>query len=158
MREAAPVAWRKKFLLKPEILGLLEEWFDPSDPEQLQARYDEAIAALESPEPAEWLAVAAQAGLGEDDTEHFNTHWLGEAEGQYWSNVPSDIAAGKIGAGFGAAMRTAREQALPISYVWVAPPGLPEDFFEIGHVAGPNGVTAIIVTSMPETRDDFEGE
>jgi hypothetical protein len=144
------MAWRKRLFLKLDILENLEQWFDPSDPEQLQQRYDEAIAALESPDPADWLAVATQAGLGEDDTTHFNTHWLGDGSDQYWSSVPSDVAAGKIAAGFSAAMRAAKERSVAINYVWVTPSGLPKDFFEVGHVEGPNAVTAVIVTPTPD--------
>jgi hypothetical protein len=150
------MAWRKRLFLKLQILVQLEEWFDPSDPEQLEQRYTEAIAALESPDPADWLAVATQAGLGEEETEHFTTHWLGESSEQYWSSVPSDVMAGKIAAGFSAAMRTARARAVGINYVWVTPSGLPKDFFEIGHVEGPNGVTAVIVTPTPDGAEVIE--
>jgi hypothetical protein len=148
------MAWAVAFLTKPEILEQLEGWFDPSDPERLVQRYDEAIAALEDPEPRRWLAVAEQAGLDRKTAGHFETHWLGESDRAYWSSITRDETVEKIRHGFRDAMITARHRGLPISYVWVTPDGLSKDYFEVGHVAGPNGVTAVIVTATPEVLSE----
>jgi hypothetical protein len=153
MVQAATVAWRKWLLLKLPILELLERWFDPSDPDVLRERYDEAIAALDSPDPSDWLAVARKAGLDDDDAEHFTEHWLGEDEDQYWSSIPQDVTMSRIRAGFRDAMISARDAGVPINYAWASLDGLAKDFFEVAHVAGPNGVVAMIITATP----DFAG-
>jgi hypothetical protein len=137
-------------LLKLPIFDRLEEWFDASDQERLRERYTEAIDALESPDPADWLAVAAKAGLDDDDVAHFREHWLGEADEQFWSSVPQDVTMERIRLGFSAAMRTARDAAVPINYVWAPLDGLSKDFFEVPHVAGRNGVVVTIITATPE--------
>jgi hypothetical protein len=150
------VVWVIALLQKLDILEALERWFDPSDPELLTQRYDEAINALDSPNPEHWIALAGKAGMQERTAAHFREHWLGDTDSAYWSSITGDAAAEKVRNGFADAMRTAREQGLPLSYVWVTPKGLSKDYFEISHVAGVHAVTAVIVTPTPETVSSAE--
>ncbi len=144
------MAWATAPVTKIDVLHNLEAWFDPADPQQLTRRYDEAIAALEHPEPRHWLALAERAGVDKGSAAHFRAHWLGEGDRPYWAGMVRADAAEKIRTGFRDAMVTARDRRLPISYVWVTPPGLAKDYFEVAHVAGPHGVTAVIITATPD--------
>jgi hypothetical protein len=139
---------------KLDILEQLEVWFSASDPDQLRQRYDEAIDSLDDPEPPRWLSVAQQAGLDDETEAHFRAHWLGEGKHPYWTSMVREDTVTKIRSGFKDAMTTARDLGLPMSYVWVTPPGLPHDYFEVSHVAGPHTVVAVIVTTAPNLRGD----
>jgi hypothetical protein len=145
------MAWFKKFA-KPEFFEELERWFDPSDPELLRERYDEAIASLDADDPDAWMTPAAGIGVPTDDREHFDNHWLGNDQA-YWPSIEPDQMLSKMRTAFGAAMRDARAYGLPIDYVWVSPEGFEQDHFDVGHVVGPNSVTAVIVTSMPPNAE-----
>jgi hypothetical protein len=148
MRQADVMAWLKS-VYKPGFLEELEAWFDPSDPEVLRERYDEAIASLDSSDPNDWMTPAAGVGVPDEDREHFDGHWLGNTDPN-WSGIAPSTMLTEMRTGFAAAMRDAREYGLPMNYVWVAPDPLAKDYFEVSHVVGPNSVTAVIVTSKPE--------
>jgi hypothetical protein len=135
-------------LRKPGILEDLERWFNPSDPERRRARYDEAIASLDSLDHHDWMEPAAGTGVDAEDVTHFENHWLGYGNG-FWSGVDANEVVEKFRTGFKAAMSAAREADLPLNYVWVAPDALPDDYFEVSHVVGPTSVTAAIVTAKP---------
>lgn len=150
VRQSGDVAWRKRILMKPEALALLEQWFDPTNGDELIARYDRAIAALESDAPDAWVEVAAEAGIDDEMLDHFRRHWLGDGDDGYWSSLAGGDQIAEIRRGFAAAMQTAREKALPLNYGWVALDGLAKDTFAVDHVEGANGVIALIVTASPE--------
>jgi hypothetical protein len=150
VRQAGVVVWRKKMLLKPEALIVLEQWFNTLEGKELISRYDRAIAALEADSPDAWVRVAQEAGLDEDTLAHFRRHWLGDTDEGYWSSIGEGEAIAEIRRGFADAMRTARDNGLPMNYAWVAPEGLAKDTFAVDHVAGPNGVIALLITAAPE--------
>lgn len=125
----------------------LEEWFSLGAGDDLAARYDTAIGALESGDVDAWMSDAANAGITEGAAEHFREHWLG---GALFPWVDNDRVLTRMQEGFLAALNDGRELGLPLSIAWVAIDSTDPGFFDVGHVAGVNAVTVIIASPRPQ--------
>jgi hypothetical protein len=148
-RREPAVAWMviKWWLGRVEEFAAMEEYFRHDDPDALVARYDEAIEVLEHSDVAGWMDLARNAGLGDEAIARFYDHWM---PGNALPGVGTDAMVERVQEGFLAAMRDARDRALPYSIVWVTPPRADDDFFDIGHVVGANAVTVVIASNAPQ--------
>lgn len=137
------------WLEKSDEMHRVDEYFGVDDVEELDRRYADALERLSaggsfSLDSGEWKS---NPEVGES-LAHFGNHWMNR---QWWPNVAGEDVAGKLRDGFAAAITTAREQALPLSVVWVtSDPDYRSTHFEVDHVAGARAVVVVISTPYPK--------
>ena len=137
----------EKLFQDPPAFREIEKWFDPEDEQQMIERYDAALEALNSSDPEAWLALAQDTPLESEEFEHFRSHWLG-AEG-FWPSIPSEVCIDRMRDGYRKAIVAARENALPLLWMWLTPfSGV--DVFEVDAAVGENAVAIVFVTSSPQ--------
>jgi hypothetical protein len=138
----ATVAWsaKKQWVGTIDELRQIETYFGVEDPIERVARYDAAIEALRNGALEDWLGHSTRAGVTDDAREHFRAHWL---SGAVMPDIDPDAMATTIREGFAAALTAARDNALPMSAVWVML-GADANSFEIEHVVGASAVTVVI--------------
>jgi hypothetical protein len=121
-------------------LESIEAWFGTDDPEELAARYDDSLRALESEDVETWLAEGARANVSTDAMAHFRADWL---DGTEIPGVDGGTIESTLKDGFTAAITDARTSGLKLSILWVmlgSGPGA----FSIDHLVGKNAVTVVI--------------
>jgi hypothetical protein len=129
-----------KWLGTIDELQAMEAWFGTDDPEELAARYDAAITALESESVEAWLADAARAGVSDGAAAHFTSDWL---DGTTIPGVDRSTMERELRSGFTAALTAARDNGLKTSMLWVMA-GESSGGFGVDHLVGANAVTVVI--------------
>lgn len=136
----------QQLIQDPIAFRQIEKWFNPGVESQMLERYWAALEALESSDPEVWLLLAHDTPLQAEEFEHFRTHWLGE-EG-FWPSIPAEVCIERMRVGYRSALIAARENVLPMMWLWLTPfSGV--DVFQVEASVGENAVAIIFVTSAP---------
>jgi hypothetical protein len=135
------MVWMKRTWIGTiDELRNIEAWFGTDDPEELAARYDDSLRALDSEDVEAWMAEGARANVSSDAMDHFRADWL---EGTTIPGVDRGTLESALHDGFTAAITAARANGLKMSILWVMLGSGPQAF-GIDHLVGPNAVTVVI--------------